>query len=121
MRPEASKRYFERSEGIAPERFSEAAWGGAVAPFFEDFDEAPDFDVVVPRFAGTEEPDFGALADLDGDFIFDLECADEPDRVFILLNSYTGLKQSQSRYKRGNSPGGRERSSRCPTRIEALK
>jgi len=39
---------------MAPERFSEAAWGGAVAPFFEDFDEAPDFDVVVPRFAGNQ-------------------------------------------------------------------
>ncbi len=83
--------------------------GGAVAPLFEYSDEAPDFDVVVPRFADTEEPDFDALADFDLDFVLDLECADEPDRVFILLNSYTGLKQSQSKYKRGNSPTRRTR------------
>ena len=117
-RPGVSKRFRERLEGVAPERFTEAALGGAVAPLFEDSDEAPDFDVVLPRFADTEEPDFVALADFDLDFVFDLEFADESDRVFILLNSYTGLKQSQSRYKRGNSPGGQESSSRRPTRTK---
>jgi hypothetical protein len=105
-------------EEVAPERFSEAALGGAVAPVFEESDEAPDFDVVLLRFADTEEPNFDALADFDLDFVFDLEFADESDRVFILLNSYTGLKQSQSRYKRGNSPGGQESSSRRPTRTK---